>query len=169
MDINEIKALVEVVDQSSFSTLAFKKDNMELVLKKPSSEGKSVATTEILRESVILAQDTPVNDASDTIVNVTSAELQQGKTLNQELKQDTENVISILAPLVGVFYRASSPEAEPFVTVGQTVSEGDTVCIIEAMKILNEIKAPVSGKILKIHVENDAIVEFNQILMEIGE
>ena len=153
MDINEIKALIEMVDQSSFSVLELRKDDAELVLKKTVSEEKNVSK-KTTSESAISVPDAIVDDGSNA--------LQDEKTL----KLDT---INVLAPLVGVFYQSSSPEAEPFVTIGQIVQEGDTICIIEAMKILNEIKAPVSGKIMKIHVYNGDVVEFNQILMEIGE
>lgn len=71
----------------------------------------------------------------------------------------------ITSPMVGTFYAASSPEAAPFVEVGKTVSKGDTVCIIEAMKLMNEIEAEVSGKITEICVKNGDPVEFGQILM----
>jgi len=179
MDINEIKALIELVDKLSFSVLALKKDDMELVLKKPNHEENIVLTETvsetIMPKEVILEQDTiVVNDSSPEVQEVEKTEPQEEKApemLKQEapeleLEQET---LSIIAPLVGVFYSSATPEAEPFVTIGQTVQKGDTVCIIEAMKILNEIKAPVSGKIVKIHVNNNDVVEFNQILMEIGE
>ncbi len=68
------------------------------------------------------------------------------------------------SPIVGTFYRASSPDAEPFVAVGQTVQPGQTVCIIEAMKIWNEIESEISGRIVRILVENAQAVEYNQPL-----
>jgi acetyl-CoA carboxylase biotin carboxyl carrier protein len=68
------------------------------------------------------------------------------------------------SPIVGTFYRAPAPDADPFVTVGQTVQAGQTVCIVEAMKIWNEIEADVSGKIVKILVENAQAIEYNQVL-----
>ena len=154
MDINEIKALIELVDKSSFSVLAFKKGDEELVLKKSNAEGKLVVPTKTASKSAVSVQDNTVeNDGAK----------------RQQEKEPKKNTISILAPLVGVFYQSPSPDVEPFVTIGQTVQKGETVCIIEAMKILNEIKAPVSGKITEIHVNSGDVVEFNQILMEIGE
>ena len=71
----------------------------------------------------------------------------------------------ITSPMVGTFYAASSPEAAPFVEVGKIVSKGDTVCIIEAMKLMNEIEAEISGKITEICVKNGDPVEFGQVLM----
>ncbi|MBP3821363.1 acetyl-CoA carboxylase biotin carboxyl carrier protein [bacterium] len=71
----------------------------------------------------------------------------------------------VTSPMVGTFYMAPSPDAEPFVTVGKTVNQGDVVCIIEAMKMMNEIKAETTGKITEICVEDGQPVEFGQVLM----
>ena len=71
----------------------------------------------------------------------------------------------LTSPMVGTFYSAPSPDAEPFVKVGQTVKEGDVVCIVEAMKLMNEIEAEVSGKIVEICVSDGQPVEFGQVLM----
>lgn len=72
---------------------------------------------------------------------------------------------AIVSPMVGTFYKAPSPDAKPFVEVGQTISEGDVVCIVEAMKLMNEIESEFSGKILEICVEDGQPVEFGQVLM----
>lgn len=71
----------------------------------------------------------------------------------------------ITSPMVGTFYKSPSPDAEPFVTVGKSVSQGDVVCIVEAMKMMNEIEAEISGKIVEICVEDGQPVEFGQVLM----
>lgn len=71
----------------------------------------------------------------------------------------------IVSPMVGTFYTSPSPEAKPFVTVGQTINKGDKVCIIEAMKLMNEIEAEISGKIVEICVQDGQPVEFGQVLM----
>ena len=70
----------------------------------------------------------------------------------------------VKSPLVGTFYSAPSPDEPPFVLVGQEVKEGDTLCIIEAMKVMNEIKAPCSGKVVRIMVQPGDMVEYNQLL-----
>ena len=72
---------------------------------------------------------------------------------------------SIVSPMVGTFYKSMSPEAQPFVEVGQTVAAGQVVCIIEAMKLMNEIEADVSGRIVEVCVEDGQPVEFGQVLM----
>jgi acetyl-CoA carboxylase biotin carboxyl carrier protein len=74
----------------------------------------------------------------------------------------------VLSPMVGTFYRSPSPEAEPFVKVGDTINAGDTLCIIEAMKMMNQIEADVSGKVLSIEAESGEPIEFGQVLFVIG-
>ena len=74
----------------------------------------------------------------------------------------------VLSPMVGTFYRSPSPEAEPFVKVGDTINAGDTLCIIEAMKMMNQIESDVAGKVLAIEVESGEPIEFGQVLFVIG-
>lgn len=74
----------------------------------------------------------------------------------------------VKAQLVGVYYSSPTPDSPDFVSVGQPVKQGDTLCIIEAMKVMNEIKAPVAGTVRAIHVNNGELVEFDQVLVEIG-
>jgi len=78
-----------------------------------------------------------------------------------------ENYHAVVAPLVGTFYRASSPDADPFVEVGDRIKNGDVLCIVEAMKSMNEIQADVSGVVKEVCVENAELVEFDQILFKI--
>ncbi len=75
-----------------------------------------------------------------------------------------KNAVSVTSPLVGTFYRAPAPGAAPFAEVGQEVKVGDTLCIVEAMKVMNEIKSEVNGKVLEIKIENGKPVEFGQVL-----
>jgi len=81
---------------------------------------------------------------------------------------DFNNLVEVQSPMVGVFYAASAPDAAPYVTVGSKVKKGDTLCIIEAMKLLNEINAEVDGEIADICVENGQVVEFGQTLFKIS-
>jgi len=92
----------------------------------------------------------------------------------EPVRKETENLqvmscegLVVKSPLVGTFYEASSPNHEPFVKIGDIVQKGDTLCIIEAMKTMNEIKAPIAGKVLKIHVKNQEFVGFDQALVSI--
>lgn len=79
-------------------------------------------------------------------------------------KEDTSRLIEIKSPMIGTFYRTSNPDSDPFVSVGDTVTAGQTVCIIEAMKLFNEIESEISGKIVKVLVDNATPVEYDQPL-----
>ena len=74
----------------------------------------------------------------------------------------------VLAPMVGTFYRSSTPEAEPFAKVGDKIAVGDTLCIIEAMKMMNQIESDVSGTVLSVEIDNGEPIEFGQVLFVIG-
>ncbi len=82
-----------------------------------------------------------------------------------EKQEEVKKGKPLTSPMVGTFYKAPSPDAKPFVEVGQTIKEGDVVCIVEAMKLMNEIEAEVSGKIVEICVSDGQPVEFGQVLM----
>ena len=98
----------------------------------------------------------------EVVKTIKSAPIQEVEEVKQE--QGT----AITSPLVGTYYKASGTNQEPFVKVGQHIQEGDTVCIIEAMKVMNEIKATVSGTVLSINVSDGETVEYDQVLMMIG-
>ena len=95
------------------------------------------------------------------------SEFDQSNVTKMKVKESTGTPVK--SPIVGVFYGASSPESDPYVTVGKTVKKGDIICIIEAMKVMNEIKAPCDGTVTSILVENEALVEYDQALMVIEE
>ena len=98
----------------------------------------------------------------EVVKTIKSAPIQEVEEVKQE--QGT----AITSPLVGTYYQASGTNQEPFVKVGQHIQEGETVCIIEAMKVMNEIKATVSGTVLSINVSDGETVEYDQVLMMIG-
>jgi len=149
MEIKEIKELMEMLEKSSIAELEFSNDDYKIKLKKEKQES-----------AFVVAQP-----AHPITPQIASAEALIQSVVEEKEKKST---VDVLAPLVGVYYQGSSPEAEPFVKVGQAVNVGDTVCILAAMKVLNEIKAPASGTVVAIHVKNGDVVEFNQVLLEIG-
>ena len=148
----DIKMLVEVLETSNINKLHYKKDREELILEKsPSSQEISKPVAKIATESFKETVKTEKIEIPSTTID------------------SAVNSTQIKAPLVGVFYQAPNPEAEPFVDLGKQVKKGDTLCIIEAMKVLNEIKAPVDGKVIAIHAKNGDVVSYDQILMDIGD
>ena len=112
-----------------------------------------------IRKDVIVSPQAVVSPTTASQV-VTSAQ-KPAENSGSEIKKGTP----IVSPMVGTFYTSPSPEAAPFVTVGKSISKGDKVCIIEAMKLMNEIEAEVSGKIIEICVQDGQPVEFGQVLM----
>ena len=99
----------------------------------------------------------------DSNKNITIANLETDEKLSIK-EQEDENIYLVKAPLVGTFYKASAPDSDPFVEKGDKVKKGDVLCIVEAMKLFNEIESEISGKIIKVLVDDSSPVEFDQPL-----
>ena len=140
-NIDEIKELIALLEESSLSVLEVKDDDKKVRLEK--------------------AQTTA---AAPAAVTVNAAPVQAAPAPAAEVEDDGK---TISAPIVGVFYAAPSPESEPYVHVGQKVKKGDVVCIIEAMKCMNEIQAEEDGEITAVLATNGELVEYNQPLFAI--
>lgn len=141
MDIQEIKKIIALFEKSEISELELESNGHRIRLKKELGvpQVQALAPTE--------AQvATPVSSAP--------------------LKNDQ---VYLKAPLVGTFYLSPNPSAKPYIVLGQSVKAGDVVCLVEAMKVMNEIKAHKDGVIKEILAENGKMVEFNQKLIEIGD
>jgi acetyl-CoA carboxylase biotin carboxyl carrier protein len=158
MDINEIKRLLKVFDNSTATEMEIDETGMggaKIWLAKTMMlpEGMPMAMPQM--QMAIPAQQamSAGNDVSD-----------EPKTEKSKETPRSENTYEVKAPMVGTFYRAPSPDADSYVKVGDDISEGTVLCIIEAMKLMNEIESEVSGKVVKILVENAQAVEYNQPL-----
>jgi acetyl-CoA carboxylase biotin carboxyl carrier protein len=151
MDINQIKELVEIINGSDIAELKIRKDDEEIVIKKPTAFPAQVS------------QLAPVMPASPQPSPSTSPSAAQS---TEELP---ENYVTVVAPMVGTFYRSPAPEAAPYVEVGDVVETGQPLCIIEAMKLMNEIESDYSGRIVKVLVENAQPVEYGQPLFIIAK
>ncbi|WP_017297206.1 acetyl-CoA carboxylase biotin carboxyl carrier protein [Nodosilinea nodulosa] len=153
LSVTELRELVAALSQSDIVELTLKSSDFELTLRKP---GAVVAAAPgPAQEVVVSAPPAAVEPAPPTAPAVPPV-APPGKG---------SDVISITSPMVGTFYRSPAPEEPPFVGVGDRISAGQTVCIIEAMKLMNELEAEVSGEIVEILVENSQPVEFGQTLM----
>lgn len=143
IDKKYIQELADLLNKNELTEISLKEGDKEIVIKK---EKEVVASAS---PAVMAAASIPANTGAEAFV-CTPIE-KKGKP--------------ITSPMVGTFYKASSPEAKPFVELGSSVSGGQVVCIIEAMKLMNEIESDVSGKIVEICVEDGQPVEFGQVLM----
>ncbi|MCM8791748.1 MAG: acetyl-CoA carboxylase biotin carboxyl carrier protein [Candidatus Omnitrophica bacterium] len=142
MNIKEIKEMINLMNENNLTELEIEREGMRIKIKKS-------AANEII-SSVITdkpSQKLPIK-------------LQEESTLPPSVI----NTIEIKSPMVGTFYRAPSPEAPPYVEIGSIIEPGQVICIIEAMKLMNEIKSEIKGKIVEILVENAEPVEFGQPL-----
>jgi acetyl-CoA carboxylase biotin carboxyl carrier protein len=106
-------------------------------------------------------------DDHEDIVKIEKQAVVQKQSIKQEESQEIEKYDVVKSPLVGTYYASPSPDSSPYIGLGQTVKEGDILCIIEAMKVMNEIRSPLAGVIKKIHIKNDSMVEYGQPLIEI--
>lgn len=143
-DIEYVEKLAKVLADNSLTEISLEDGEQAITLRK---EVVGVAAAPVVAAPVSQPQ------AVQTSAPTEQKEVKKGKPLT--------------SPMVGTFYSAPSPDADPFVKVGQTVKEGDVVCIVEAMKLMNEIESEFSGKIVEICVQDGQPVEFGQVLMYI--
>lgn len=149
MNLKEIKDMINLMNENNLVELEVEKDGMRIKLKRSSPE-----TAETLRAQ-------PFEYRAESIPTPRASEAPASE------KESAKNIKEIKSPMVGTFYRAPSPEAAPFVEAGQVVEVGQVVCIVEAMKLMNEIKSEIRGKIVEVAVENAEPVEFGQTLFVI--
>lgn len=142
MDISELRELVRMFEQAAITELEYEMEGVRIRLKKEISQPP--AGDGLSRQESPLERGIPVGQ--------------------EEMAGESPELPTIPSPMVGVFYRSPAPDAAPFVEPGTFIEEGQTICIIEAMKIMNEISSPVSGKLVETLVDNGEPVEFGQPL-----
>lgn len=144
-EIDYIEKLAKIISDNELTEISLEDGDQAITIRKDLAE--------VVTAAAPVAAPAPV--VCQTTVNTPAA----------EVEKEAPKGTAITSPMVGTFYAAPSPEAEPFVEVGKTISAGDVVCIVEAMKLMNEIKSEVSGKISQICVKNGDPIEFGQVLM----
>ena len=149
MDIRKVKKLIEMLENSNLEEIEIQEGEESVRLVKSHGNLQSIQP-----QSIVLPQEA------------------QPEVIEQEIESPeatTRDSNSINSPMVGTFYASASPGAKPFISVGDIVSEGDVVCIVEAMKMMNEIKSEYSGTVLSVNVENAEPVEYGQSLFELSK
>jgi len=154
MDLRKLKKLIDLVQESGIAELEITEGEEKVKIVKGNGAGH--AATPLLMQAPAM-----------TAPAVAPARAAAGGTPASEPETAPEGQL-VKAPMVGTFYRSPSPDAKAFVEVGQTVKQGDTVCIVEAMKLMNEIETDVAGVVKAILVENGQPVEYGQPLFVIG-
>jgi len=143
-DLNQLRELLAIVDQTDIAELTLKSSDFELTIRK-SEQAKEAAPLSTQPVAII-----PPSSRSEPAPSV------------------AKKGIEVISPMVGTFYRSPSPDEAPFVEVDDTISRGQVVCIIEAMKLMNEVEAEVDGRVIEILVENGEPVEYGQPLMRVS-
>jgi len=156
MDLKDIQNLIKFVAKSGASEVRLETDEVKITIK----------TGESHKGETTIVQQIPVG-APITQTPITQAPV-EAEAKPQETKSSSESedskYITIKSPIIGTFYRKPAPDKPVFVEVGQTIGQGDVLCVIEAMKLFNEIESEVSGKIVKVLVDDASPVEFDQPL-----
>ena len=155
MDIKEIQSLIKFVAKSGASEVKLEMEDIKITIR--TGEGMSRGETTVVQQIPMPAAQ-PVTPAAG------QAETAKSETASAEKAEEDSKFVTIKSPIIGTFYRKPSPDKPTFVEVGDTIGQGDVLCVIEAMKLFNDIESEISGKIVKILVEDSSPVEFDQPL-----
>lgn len=163
LKLEELREIIKMIDESSIDEFEYETDGIELKLKKhPNNKNEGVTVYQPIQPSDAQVQQTVVEPLPQSESKTESQSYNNGQNTRQ-VDYDHE----IISPMVGTFYAAPSPESDSYVQVGSKVEKDTIVCILEAMKLFNEIEAEVSGEIVEILVENGELVEYGQPLFRV--
>ena len=151
MTLEEIQELIKFVAKSGATEVDLEFEGIKISIKSPPKKRRGQPDEPI----AIVQQATPIQTVAASVIT---------ETVPQSKAEDDSKHVTIKASMIGTFYRSSGPDKDAFVNVGDDIKEGDPICIIEAMKLFNEIESEVSGKIVKVLVDDNTPVEFDQPL-----
>ena len=154
MDLDFLERLIKALDESSVDSIEIERG------------GTRVSLAKTPRQAAVDAPHAPLQPIVAPMPNAPAASA-EGASPAVEAPQVSSNLIEIESPMVGTFYRGPAPDAPPYVDTGTGVAPGDTLCIIEAMKLMNELECEVKGTIVEICVENAQPVEYGQVLFRV--
>ena len=149
MKIKEIQEIINFIKKSDLDDVSIETENIKIRVKKNNGNITTIEQPKVVKTK-IQPQAPPVENK-----------------ISEEKKENTSNNIIIKSPMIGTFYRSPNPESDPFVSEGDSIKVGQTICIVEAMKLFNDIESEVSGKIVKILVDDNSPVEYDQPLFEV--
>ena len=153
MDFKQIQELIKMVNKSNISELSIEQDKFKITIKQKENEVQQIVTVPaVTAVQPVVAAPQPVAQAAAPAAGPAAA------------PAANSNLLTIKSPMIGTFYRSAGPDKPPFVNVGDDVTSGKVVCIIEAMKLFNEIESDVKGKIVKVLVNDATPVEYDQPL-----
>ncbi len=159
MDLKDIQELIKFVAKSGATEVDLEIDNIKISIKSPAKKKRGEVD-----EITTIIQQAPAQVVAAPVVTAAAPVAAPVASTPAPAADENANYITVKASMIGTFYRSSSPETPPFANVGDIIKEGDTICIIEAMKLFNEIESEVSGKIVKVLVDDASPIEFDQPL-----
>lgn len=159
MKSKEIKELINFIANSGLEEVKLETEEIKLSIRKQAQVNVVSSTMQQSPSQPVMQQSQASNPQAET-----QSEKNESSDSNSGKSADESKYITVNSPMIGTFYRSSNPESESFVNVGDSISVGDPVCIIEAMKLFNEIESEISGKVVKILVDNSSPVEYDQPL-----
>ncbi len=166
MDFKEIQELIKLINKSNLTEFKMEKEDFKISIR-TKKFGKMMSQPIIQAQPQMFPlQTTPIQQPIATPQNSSGPESAASDNQNNQESSsvESENYIAVKSPIVGTFYRSSSPDKPPYIKVGDSIGVGDVVCIVEAMKLFNEIESEVSGKVVKVIVEDASPVEYDQVL-----
>lgn len=163
MDIKDIQELIKFVAKSGATEVDLEIDNVKISIKSPAMKaGKVIEPPVTLVSDMPVA--TPVVAAAPVAATPAAPTPSADAPVATEAEEDTSQYITVKSPMIGTFYRKPSPDKDAFVNVGDEIKPGDVLCVVEAMKLFNEIESEVSGKIVKVLADDSSPVEYDQPL-----
>jgi acetyl-CoA carboxylase biotin carboxyl carrier protein len=160
MKLTEIQDLIKFVSKSGVNEVELETKEVKIVIR----TGKQQTAPAVVYQAAPQITTTPAQVTAQPAVTAAPAQQTATPTANTTAASDDSKYVTIKSPMIGTFYRSSSPEKPPFVNVGDDIEVGKPVCIIEAMKLFNEIESEVKGKIVKVLVNDATPVEYDQPL-----
>ncbi len=159
MDFKQIKELIKLVDNTNLTEVCIEKEDYRVVIKSKKQEVVAPVISAAPVQMPVAPVPTPVAVSAPPS---TSSEATQPEKTTETAEED--NLITIKSPMIGTFYRSPSPDKPTFVKVGDTIDVGSVLCIVEAMKLFNEIESEVAGRIVKVLLDDSSPVEYDQPL-----
>ncbi|WP_188431149.1 acetyl-CoA carboxylase biotin carboxyl carrier protein [Kroppenstedtia guangzhouensis] len=163
MKMHELRELIRLVNESKIEEFELENDGTKVSIKKALSDRRAVVADSPVPE-VQPAEPEQVNRVESNPSPAPAMEATSPQQPSAVIEEEDTNLHKIVSPMVGTFYRAPSPDSDPYVDKGSRVDEKTVVCIVEAMKLMNEIEAEVRGEIVEVLVENGQLVEYGQPL-----
>jgi len=164
MTYKEIQDLIKLVSKSELSEIRLKEGDFELTIRNKNYTKGASNNPSIIAPAMMPSIAAPQIAAAPAPAVVEEPAAQAAPASDTSEASDTSNLIEVKSPIVGTFYRSSSPDKPPFIQVGDKIQEGSVVCIVEAMKLFNEIESEVAGQVVKVMVEDASPIEYDQVL-----